>query len=193
MDTQASGSGPSAAASSVNLAADYFELFSLERSFDVDLEAVARRYRSLQVALHPDRFVGGSDAERRWSMQASSFINDAQDTLRKPLKRAIYMLSLAGISTDEETDTRMDPMFLMQQMELREALESAPDTADPHASLRAVQVGLKEAIAEESAAFETASDAADWGQARDIVRRWQFLDKLGREASDLEAQLDDAV
>jgi len=46
--------------------------------------------------------------------------------LAKPIKRASYMLSINGISLDEETDTQMDPMFLMEQMELREALGDAP-------------------------------------------------------------------
>jgi len=175
----------------LDLAADYFNLFALERSYDVDMAAVATRFRTLQSELHPDRHVAGSAAERRWSMQASSYVNDAHDTLRRPLKRAVYLLSLAGISTDEETDTRMDPMFLMEQMELREAIESAPVAADPYASLRAVSKQLIAATATEEDSFRQASDAGQWDKARDVVRRWQFLDKLAREVSALEARLDD--
>ena len=177
----------------LDLAADYFNLFALERNYDVDLAAIAVRFRVLQRELHPDRHVAGSAAERRWSMQASSYVNDAHDTLRRPLKRAVYLLSLAGISTDEETDTRMDPMFLMEQMELREAIESAPTAADPYASLRAVSRQLSAATSSEEDSFRQASGKGQWDEARDVVRRWQFLDKLSREVSALEARLDDEV
>lgn len=178
------------AAPTLDVTSDYFALFSLERRFDVDLDAVASRYRKLQAELHPDRHVNGSDAERRASMQVSSFVNDAHNTLRSPLKRAVYLLSLAGISVDEETDTQMDPMFLMQQMELREAIEGATEAEDPYRALRAVAGELKQALEHETGAFRVASDQGDWAQARSVVRRWQFLDKLGREIDTLEARLD---
>lgn len=178
------------AGSVLDFASDYFALFSLDRSFDVDATKIATRYRDLQAECHPDKFVAGSDAERRASIQASSFINDAHETLKQPLKRAVYLLSLAGISVDEETDTAMDPMFLMQQMELREAIESAPSASDPFAALRGVSRQLSSALDEEIASFREAAQREQWAQARDVVRRWQFLDKLGREVSDLEARLD---
>ncbi len=176
--------------SGIDLSADYFALFAIEPGFEVDLVHVSRQYRHLQGLLHPDRHTTASAAQRRWSMQASSFVNDAHDTLRKPLRRAVYLLSLAGISTDEETDTQMDPMFLMEQMELREAIESAPSANDPHAVLLDVRGQLSRAMSAEQVSFAEASAAHDWSAARDTVRRWQFLDKLGREISDLEAHLD---
>ena len=184
------GCNAAGGANAIDLGADYFELFSLKRAFDVDQGKVSRRYRELQGLLHPDRHATESAAQRRWSMQASSFVNDAHDTLRRPLRRAVYLLSLAGVSTDEETDTQMDPMFLMEQMELREAIESAHSSDDPHAVLLDVRGQLSKAMKAEQASFGQSSDSADWGVARDVVRRWQFLDKLGREISSLEAHLD---
>ena len=174
-----------------DLSADYFTLFEQPRAFAIDEGALASHYRALQGATHPDRFASAGAAERRWSVQASSFVNDAYRTLRHPLRRAVYLLSLAGISTDEETDTAMDPMFLMQQMELREALESVPVAGDPSAALEAIERDLAGARAATAERFGALSDAGDWSGARDVVRRWQFLDKLGREADELGARLDD--
>lgn len=174
----------------IDLGSDYFELFAIRRGFDVDLTAISARYRSLQGALHPDRYATASSGERRWSMQASSFVNDAHDTLRVPLRRAVYLLSLAGVATDEETDTQMDPMFLIEQMELREAIESAPESGDPYAALQSVRKQLAQSMSTEQGNFLEASEHKDWARGRDIVRRWQFLDKLAREISALEARLD---
>ena len=186
----AGDAGPSGAARP-DLSADYFVLFDQPRAFAIDEGALAARFRKLQGLTHPDRFAAASPVERRWSVQASSFVNDGFETLRRPLKRATYLLTLAGISVDEETDTAMDPGFLMQQMELRESLESVASSSDPQAALQRIESELAGARAAEADGFEAASRQSDWVAARHAVRRWQFLDKLGQEADDLGARLDD--
>ena len=176
----------------LDLSADHFTLFGLEPGFAVDQARLLARYRELQQATHPDRFVSAGDAERRWSVQASSRVNDAYTTLKAPLPRAVYLLELAGVTVDEESDTRMDPMFLMEQMELREALEAVAGASDPHATLDAVRAKL---VALETAAmrgFETAMVAGDTAAARVEIRQWQFVDKLRREVGEIEAGLDDS-
>ena len=176
----------------VDFSNDYFELFELPVQFDVPQEHLDTRFRSLQRFLHPDKFASASDAERRWSMQAASFVNEAYQTLSKPLKRASYLLSLNGISLDEETDTKMSPMFLMEQMELREALGDAPDASDPYAALEKIRSELNSSRQDSSTAFSIAADKADWVEARTVVRQWQFLEKLMSEVQTQEARLDDA-
>ena len=108
----------------VDLSSNYFELFSLQEKFDIDEVQLTQRFRELQRLTHPDRFASASDAEKRWSVQAAAHINSAEQTLSKPLARAVYLLQLKGIDLDVETDTRMAPEFLMMQMELRESIES---------------------------------------------------------------------
>lgn len=175
----------------VDFSNNYFELFESDVGFNLDVELVGDRYRDLQRVLHPDRFASKTDAEKRWSMQAASFVNEAYQTLQKPLSRAIYLLSLNGISTDEETDTQMPGAFLMQQMEWREALEGAPAAGDPFKALSTLVKDMKshtDSIVDE---FEQKSLAGDWVAARDVVRRWQFLDKMKREVQAAEAALDE--
>ena len=174
----------------VDLSADHFALFGLERGYPLDLARLTARYRELQQVLHPDRFVSAPDAERRWSVQAASRVNDAYTTLRTPLRRAVYLLSLAGVAIDEESDTRMDPMFLMEQMELREALEAAETASDPHAALGEIGTRLRALEGAAENRFEAALASGDTAAARDAVRQWQFVDKLGREAGEIEARVD---
>lgn len=174
----------------VDFSQDYYELFALERGPRVETAPLAERYRELQRVLHPDRFASRPDAERRWSVQASSFVNEAYRTLTDPLARATYLLSLHGIDTDTETDTRMEAAFLMEQMEYRESLEEAERAAEPLDALDRLRARLAERCAAIEAEFVKAADDADWAAAREQVRRWQFFDRLGREATAVEARLD---
>jgi len=176
----------------VDFSNNYFQLFELPVQFEISQDHLDTRFRSLQRFLHPDKFASAADAERRWSMQAASFVNEAYQTLSKPLKRASYLLSLNGISLDEETDTQMSPMFLMEQMELREALGDAPAASDPYAALEKISSQLSSGRRESADVFASAAAQEDWVAARTAVRQWQFLEKLVSEIQTQEARLDDA-
>lgn len=188
---------------SVDFSNNHFELFDLPVGFEIDEVKLTERFQTLQRALHPDQFAAATGAEKRWSMQASSLVNGAYQSLSDPLTRATYLLELNGISVDEETDTQMDPMFLMQQMELRESIGDAEDATDPFDALDKVRKELRSGTLDcterfRSAAKEAAiaatnatTSASHWATARTVVREWQFYKKLGREVKDIEARLDD--
>lgn len=168
---------------------NYFELFELPAAYDVDSADLASRYRELQKRFHPDRFASATESERRLAMQMTSQINAAHQTLRDPVLRGRYLLGLQGVMTDEETDTRMDPAFLMEQMELREALDEAreaPDRAGRLQTLASRAAALfDERMGQLRDAFSLAA-GADRRNARNLVREMQFLQKLEREIQDLE-------
>ncbi|MDQ7016056.1 MAG: co-chaperone HscB [Gammaproteobacteria bacterium] len=172
---------------------NYFELFSLSVSFDLDQGMLAARFQELQRLLHPDRFASAGEQERRFSMQGATLVNEAFQTLKDPLTRATYLLSLQGISLDNESDTQMDMAFLMQQMELREALDEVRENDDP---LQAT-IGLLDEIAVLSrscfASLEAHLHEQAWSEARDWVRKLQFLRKLRESAVALELALEDEL
>lgn len=176
----------------LDFSSNYFELFELSTQFDIDAGDLDQRFQQLQRVLHPDKFASASDAERRWSVQAASRVNEAYQVLKQPLKRASYLLELQGLMLNEETDTQMDPMFLMEQMELREALGDVESAADPYSALDKLSAQLRAQISDSSDAFQAASSNEDWSKGRTVVRQWQFLEKLRQETKTLEARLDDA-
>ncbi len=112
------------------LTSNFFELFELPVSYDVDLDKIQQQYMSLQKQVHPDKFANASDLEKRLSMQQTSWINEAQTTLKDPVLRASYLLKLKGIDFSLENETTMDAAFLMQQLEMRERLENIKDETD---------------------------------------------------------------
>lgn len=162
------------------LNADFFTLLGLPRGFMLDQTALDSRFRELQREVHPDRFAAADDASRRASMMLATQINEAYQTLRSPLKRATYMLKLAGVDVGAESNTAMSPEFLMAQMEWREQVADARAEKDLSA-LKNLENGAVEAIrsayVELGQVLEHAADNA----AVEAVRQLMFLEKLHEE------------
>ena len=170
---------------------NYFALFSLPVSFKVDTSTLIRHYRTLQQTLHPDKFASGTAQQRRLSMQAASYVNEAYQVLKNDLFRATYLLLLNGIDIGAETDTQIDPVFLMTQIEYREQLEAISACSDPFIAADTLRsVVCNDVTALRSALTEQMEDN-DFEAARDTIRRWQFLDKIIGQLNELEHQLED--
>src|SRR5574343_937745 len=116
----------------MDLTADFFSLFDLPKSFRLNLSELDSRYRDVQAQVHPDRFANAAEVERRLSMQWATRANEAYQTLKKPLERAKYLLQLAGHDVQAENNTAMEPAFLMEQMEWREAVMEARSGGEHH-------------------------------------------------------------
>ena len=128
-----------------NTIENYFKLLGLPVSFDINKELLNSNYHDIQKTVHPDNFANASDLERRLSVQKAAQINDALETLKNPLRRSIYLLSLYGIELTEN-DTSIDPAFLMEQMELRENLSQVGSKDDPLAELDEILDDVKSRI-----------------------------------------------
>ena len=85
---------------------DYFTLFGLPASYTLSLEQLAVRYQDLQRQYHPDKFTSAPAAEQLAAVQHSATINQAWQTLRHPLTRAEYLLSLHGFDLASEQDRK---------------------------------------------------------------------------------------
>lgn len=174
---------------------NYFELFGLPVGFVVDVDELAQRYRELQKVVHPDRYAAAGAHSQRLSLQGATLINEAYETLKTPLLRARYLLTLAGHSEDLQHRTIDDVEFLAEQMELRESLAAVRNSQDPLADLdRAVaQINrLYQALTAELAVLFDPVTGVQVEQAATTVQKMQFLDRLRAEAEAIEADLDEA-
>lgn len=170
---------------------DHFALFELPRAFRLDMAALDARYREIQAQVHPDKFAHAGDAERRLSLQWATRINEAYQTLKKPLPRAKYLLHLAGQDVGAENNTAMPTDFLIEQMEWREAVAEAR-AAGNHHELEHLHHRLKQDIGERYDELAALLDEhRDSPQAADRVRRLMFLDKLLFEIDDAMAALEE--
>ena len=168
----------------ISLQANDFALFELPQQFAIDRAQLDERWKALQRQVHPDRFAAEGAAAQRVAMQWSVRINEAYQRLKDPLKRAAYLCELRGVPVNAESNTAMPPVFLMQQMEWREALD---DTQE---------VGALESLADEVAAerkrvqqslAQLLDDTQDTASAVGQVRALMFIERF---AAEVEAKLD---
>lgn len=172
---------------------DYYRIFGLPVSFEIDPNLIAERYRELQRAVHPDRFANAGDRERREAVIQAANINEAYHTLKSPLRRARYLLQLQGVEFDDERETSFAPEFLMEQMELREALVEVRGRDDALDALGTIIDDIDKRIGAMLGAFKGALEKSDLAVAKQIVHKLQFLHKLKQEAEGIEAELADAL
>ena len=175
----------------MDLRADHFALFGLNRGFRLDLSDLNSRYRDIQAQVHPDRFADAGEAERRISMHWATHANEAYQTLKKPLERAKYLLHLTGHDIQAENNTAMPADFLMEQMEWREAVMDARNGGDHH-ELEHLHNRLRGDINGRYLELgELLDESGDYALATDRVRRLMFLEKLLHEIDDALASLEE--
>jgi molecular chaperone HscB len=99
---------------------DYFEVFGLPRILGIDLTALEKTFHELSRKYHPDYFTTASPAEKTQAVRMTALLNDGYRTLRHPVKRVEYLLSLYGLKSD---GSKVPQSLLMEVFEINEQLE----------------------------------------------------------------------
>jgi molecular chaperone HscB len=181
--------------------ADFFTVFSLPRHLHLDTAALEKVFYAQSRKLHPDRFASRPVAEQEAALEESSRLNDAYRTLKDPIARTQYLLSLEGVELEEQSKAATDaarasgnekkqlipPELLeevfelnMQLMEMKAAKEFG-DQADPdlRRDLEAAAKTFDQKMAETMLELEglwTRWDAAE--DAGDAAERTAVKDQL---------------
>ena len=162
----------------------YFNLFQLEPSFNIDTEALEQTYRALAAQFHPDKFASASAFEQKQAVMMSSTINDAYRTLKSPIDRAAYLLKSQNIDADAPEHTSFSPEFLMQQMEWRETLMDA-QMEQNHDAIRALDQEIQAVQSNLYQDLQQAFEQQDYESAAQWVRHGRFLNKLRNEIASI--------
>jgi molecular chaperone HscB len=109
--------------------ANYFELFGMPQSYEVDLGLLEERYLAISRNIHPDKYATAGEEMQAFALRASASVNSAYDVLRDPLHRAEYLLESAGGKSASQ-DKRVPQDMLGQVLMLREELEEAKSSND---------------------------------------------------------------
>ena len=132
---------------------DYFAFFGLPRLLGLDETALEKTFYSLSRKLHPDYFMNAGAEERLASLERSSILNDAYRTLREPITRVQYLLSLEGYKEAEKkapADLLEEVFDLnMQIEELKNARQAGDEDEAGQArdSLEEALAGLNQRLA----------------------------------------------
>ena len=100
---------------------DYFAFLDIPRKLNFDVADLERRFRALSRQFHPDYFYNATPAERRASLERSSYLNDAYRTLRDPISRVEYLLGLEGFAPRD--GAQMPARLLEEVFALNEELD----------------------------------------------------------------------
>jgi molecular chaperone HscB len=162
----------------MNLQSTDFELFQLRPQFAQDLTAVDAKWKELQRQAHPDNFAAQGAAAQRVAMQWSVRINEAYQRLKDPVARATYLCEMNGASINAESNTAMPAAFLLQQMELREAL----DEAQTEENLDEISQKSTHLLREQLLKAEQLIDQTkDYAAAAQAVRALLFIQKFQQD------------
>jgi molecular chaperone HscB len=105
--------------------------------------------------------------------------------------RARYLLELANISFNDEVETSQDSLFLMQQMELRESIEEVTDADDPLDALDQIKADVKQQRLALEDAFQQHYLDQQWFEAKQLVLKMRFMERVFSEIQRLEEKLED--
>jgi molecular chaperone HscB len=119
---------------------DAFDLLGLPERYDLDTAAIESAFFAKSRELHPDRFATAPADERVAALSRSRALNDAYQTVKKPVARAEYLLARAGVVIGDHE--KLDPSFLMEILELREELAEAR-VAKRTSEVEALQAKMK--------------------------------------------------
>ncbi len=159
----------------MNLQSNDFELFNLPTTFAQERSTIDARWKDLQREAHPDKFAAQGAAAQRIAMQWSVRINEAYQRLKDPVQRAAYLCELHQAPINAENNTAMPAAFLMQQMELREAL----DDADNEQNLDEISLQSKHLLLKQLSKVEQLLDTdKDYLQAAQAVRALMFIERF---------------
>ena len=120
--------------------ADYFSFLGLPRTLNVEASVLEERFRALSRQFHPDYFYNAPPAERRASLERSSYLNDAYRTLRAMPTRVEHLLAIEGMppvkSEDPSTGSgqaagaKVPPGLLEEVFELNEELDEIRESRE---------------------------------------------------------------
>ena len=106
---------------------DYFAFLGVPRRLDLDLAALEQKFRALSRQFHPDFFYNATPAERRASLERSSYLNDAYRTLKQPIARIGYLLEIEGFTATtanpSDVSKQVPPALLEEVFALNEELD----------------------------------------------------------------------
>jgi len=122
---------------------NHFEFYGLPVSFAADEAAVRRIYLLNSKKYHPDFHTLSDEAEQTRVLELSTRNNEAFKTLSDTDNRVRYVLKIKGLLGKEHENQRLPQEFLMEMMDINEALMELEFDFDParyEATTKSVQV-----------------------------------------------------
>jgi molecular chaperone HscB len=142
---------------------DFFSILGVPKTFqEKDAAQLERRFHDLQRRFHPDHASVKGQAAMLEALDESSKINQAYRTLRDPIARMRYLLSLYGYSVEQSKQVPMDLLELVMTVQEQVAiLEMDPNAKADLSPIKKELSSRLEALDGEINRFQSAWDTVD--------------------------------
>ncbi len=132
---------------------DYFKIFNLGYTLNIDPELLEKQYYELSRRFHPDYYQQRPKAEQDISLENTALLNTAYQTLQDPLKKTAYLLHL--IEGDGALPTQAPATLFEEIFEIQESLEALRDLHENDEVARTELALTLSQAAEKMAHFES--------------------------------------
>jgi molecular chaperone HscB len=153
---------------------NYFEMFDIPNTYDIDIENLYKRFKLLQFLIHPDKYHNDVNPNiQNDAHEASSIINKAYSTLKDDYLRAEYLLKLNGKINKEinrEKIIEKDPKFLEDLLEIQEDIENCKNNEELNEMKNTNSLVLEETFKKISMAFKD----NDFNKALELLNSIKF-------------------
>jgi molecular chaperone HscB len=106
----------------------YFELFEIPVQLKVNSALLSKKFFELSKKYHPDYFATESETVQAEALEKSATLNRAWKTFQNQEATIKYVLQEKGLLQEEEK-YELPPDFLMEVMDINEALMDADEPA----------------------------------------------------------------
>jgi len=171
----------------------HFEFFGLRKKLNLDEPRLQKEFYALSRKLHPDVYARATANEQDWSLQKTSQLNDAYRTLKDPVARTQYLLSLEGIQLEEQSKSATDtarqtgeekkqvvpPELLEEVFELNmqlQELKMGESDLKTIAQLESAKKNFEQKLDDSTAELKKYWD--DWDSAKDPDAEKKAMDQM---------------
>ena len=170
---------------------DYFTCLGLPQKLRIDRSDLEKRFYERSRQWHPDRYATRSPEERLRAEEASARLNDAYRTLREPVARAEYLLSLHGLDKKEQKSSNVPPELLEEVFELNMALEelrggdesARPQLEQARKKFEGMMVDLQRSLEAAFGEWDRTGDRAALEKIFGLLNRRNYIRNLLRDAN----------
>jgi molecular chaperone HscB len=175
---------------------NYFDIYELPISFHPSQAAVKSKFYELSRRFHPDRFAqAGADAVAE-TMRMAATVNEGYKTLKDADATMACILRMNGLLEEEEKYS-LPPAFLMEMMDLNEAVsdyEDAPDNEAARLTALNSLAELLQAWEDNTTALTRRFDEGEQNEAlllqiKDMYFRKKYLLRIQERIDRFAAQL----
>lgn len=162
----------------------HFELYEIPVSFHPDTAVVKKRFYELSRKYHPDFHGQSSEEEQVSILEKAAQVNRAFKIFSNEEETLKYVLQIKGL-LEEEEKYQLSPDFLMEVLELNEALMELEDEAGKETlrkKIAELKTEIYEPVEKSMATYqEDITAEKELLQVKEYYYRKKYLDRLAAE------------